>query len=245
MCLRSKIVKILFITIISAYALNAATLKLLERRGPTGSTVLVPVVLEKADDFAGGEFLLQFDQTLLEITTVELTPQTMGFLFVWEVKDDHLAISMAGASGIKNDRITLFQISFRIKRVAQMGDAMELTWKKATIYGSDLTEIPCEFEHGILRVSDIIVFPDPFTPNNDGYNDFANFVVPDSIANEVTVKIFNVSGSKIRVLNKESASYIIWDGFSDEGKISPPGVYLFLLESDTKSLKKGTITLMR
>lgn len=239
------IINNLIIILLSTCIINAASLKLLERRGPTGSTILVPAILEEADDFAGGEFLLQFDKTLLDIAGVELTAQTTDFLFVWEVKDNHIAISMAGASGIKSDRVTLFQISFRIKRVAQMGDAMELTWKKASVYGSDLNEIPCEFEHGIVRVSDIIVFPDPFTPNNDGYNDFANFVVPDSIADKVTVKIFNISGRKIRVLKKESASYIVWDGISDEGKISPPGIYLFLLESDTKQLKKGTITLMR
>jgi len=137
-------------------------------------------------------------------------------------------------------------ISFRIKLSANLGDGSEITWIKCELFDGDTHPIPCATQPGVVRVSDVVVFPDPITPGvKDGFNDTANFVVPDSISGEVLVKIFSVSGNKVREISKGSGTNLEWDGTDDNGNALRPGVYLYLILANGQSFSKGTITIMR
>ncbi len=99
----------------------------------------------------------------------------------------------------------------------------------------------------IIRVSpasllrqDLSVRPNPFTPNNDGYNDRAVFYVSGLDEGRGRVAIYNRRGRKVREIYGDS-----WDGRDDAGSLLPPGVYLFAVHVDGQRSLSGTITLIR
>jgi gliding motility-associated-like protein len=84
------------------------------------------------------------------------------------------------------------------------------------------------------------VWPNPFTPNNDGYNDFVTFDFP--VNNEpLTIEIYNFRGRKIAELKGKNR----WYGKSDSGEDLQPGLYLYLVKIDGAIKVRGTITLAR
>lgn len=94
---------------------------------------------------------------------------------------------------------------------------------------------------GQIRVS-----PNPFTPNNDGFNDavrfdfsqLANITSPD-------IKIFNFNGKLIRTFDNDDivGSVVEWDGTDDGGERLQPGVYLYVVENQNELIIKGSVTL--
>ena len=94
----------------------------------------------------------------------------------------------------------------------------------------------------------IVVSPEVFSPNGDGFNDQLSiqyqFTKPGFVAN---VRIFDASGKLVKYLVKnqlqsQSGSWI-WDGKSDSGKTLEIGVFIILVEiyneaGETKALKR-------
>ena len=97
----------------------------------------------------------------------------------------------------------------------------------------------------MIKVSEFSVFPNPFTPNDDGFNDQVNFIIPDLVASEVVVKIFGLKGNRIREISRSIDSILHWDGFDENNHLMQPGVYLYVILRNSKLMHKGTITLMR
>ena len=83
------------------------------------------------------------------------------------------------------------------------------------------------------------VFPNPFTPNNDGYNDYVEFRFPETLQGNGRILIFNISGKKIRELQD---SYI-WYGNDDSEQPQKPGAYIYIVKSSGKVIAKGVINL--
>jgi gliding motility-associated-like protein len=85
--------------------------------------------------------------------------------------------------------------------------------------------------------------PNTFSPNGDGKNDFLLFTIKGIVKFDVV--LFNRWGNKVAEWDSNSSG---WDGMSD-GKVSPEGVYFYILRardlSDNLSEYKGSITLMR
>ena len=95
-------------------------------------------------------------------------------------------------------------------------------------------------------------FPDPFTPNGDGINDFCQFwflkmgISPASIyiydSHSILVREIDVSGRgggvSVNVLSR-------WDGRDFSGKPVPQGVYLYVIEQEGKIICTGTVTVAR
>jgi hypothetical protein len=93
----------------------------------------------------------------------------------------------------------------------------------------------------------ISVFPDVFTPNNDGENDFASITIntraPGKIINAV---IFNTLGKRVRYLLKNqnlgAANRFTWNGYNDNDELLPSGIYIIFTQIfDTK----GSVTKYR
>jgi hypothetical protein len=80
------------------------------------------------------------------------------------------------------------------------------------------------------------VFPDPFSPDDDGFDDRAGitYELPVTVAT-VNVKIYDVLGRLVRFLcnNEPSGSHrtIFWDGHNDEGRHCRIGIYIVYLEA--------------
>jgi len=84
--------------------------------------------------------------------------------------------------------------------------------------------------------SSISISPNPFSPDNDGFEDFTviNFNLSRPLS-QVRIKVFDNQGRLVRTLvdNKPSASHnsIIFDGFDSNGRPLRIGIYILLIES--------------
>lgn len=225
--------------------LIGSTLSLSERRGPSGSIIKVPLNFKDAEKVAGAELLIQYDPTLLEFIDVSLSTFTQNFIISSDNQGDKIAVTIAGAAGLKQTKGVLFYLNFRIKLSATTGTATELTILSHKLYNESGDVLNAEAEHGLVKVSDIVVYPNPITPNNDGYNDMATFVIPDSISGDVTVKLFGLTGNQVAKLTKEDHPFLQWNGLDDQGHQLRPGPYIYMIQSGSTVLSKGTITIMK
>ncbi len=110
------------------------------------------------------------------------------------------------------------------------------------------TEIPAGNNHAAASLQGdndgIRVGPNPFTPNNNGFNDFVRFDF--SGADAVTgylVRIFDMNGKQVRSLAANGQSEIIWDGTDTGGSVLKPGIYLYLIERNSRVVRRGSVTL--
>ena len=99
---------------------------------------------------------------------------------------------------------------------------------------------------GVFPVQETIsVLPNPFTPNDDGYNDYVEFKYAEMHTQKPLVRIFNLRGRKICELKDFSGHEYRWYGRDDDGREVEPGVYIYILELGGEKISKGTITLIR
>jgi hypothetical protein len=92
------------------------------------------------------------------------------------------------------------------------------------------------FAQNPIRQSKVIVSPNPFSPDNDGFEDFTiiNFNL-SRLLSQVRIKVFDSQGRLVRTLanNKPSASQnsVIFDGLDNNGRPLRIGIYILLIES--------------
>ena len=95
--------------------------------------------------------------------------------------------------------------------------------------------------------------PNPFTPNGDGRNDvtFFSFFVSNLIAERpVSINIFDVTGRLVRSLldTKSTAQAYVeqnairWDGRDNNGRLLPPGLYIYQIKVDVDGLSPAVVT---
>ncbi len=95
--------------------------------------------------------------------------------------------------------------------------------------------------------------PNPFTPNGDGKNDqtFFNFFVSNLTEERpVQVKIYDVTGRLVKTLldTKSTAQAYVeqnaipWDGRDDNGRLLPPGLYLYQIIVEVDGLEPAVVT---
>ncbi|MBP1682912.1 MAG: hypothetical protein H6Q27_476, partial [Ignavibacteriaceae bacterium] len=84
--------------------------------------------------------------------------------------------------------------------------------------------------------SNISVSPNPFSPDNDGFEDFTiiNYKLTQATS-QVRIKIFDNKGRLVRTLANNQASgssgSIIYDGIGDDGQALRIGIYIIFLEA--------------
>ena len=96
-------------------------------------------------------------------------------------------------------------------------------------------------------LAEVIVSPNPFTPNGDGINDLAQFqfqLHEVSTPRMLVVDIFDLSGRRVRRLDQQNvvrglfgdrASDITWEGLDDQGGQLAPGIYLYRISLNADS----------
>lgn len=103
--------------------------------------------------------------------------------------------------------------------------------------------------------SNISVSPNPFSPDNDGFEDFTiiNYNLSQSVS-QIKLKIFDSRGRLVRTVysNQPSGSNgsVIFDGLDDDGNALRIGIYIILLEalndnSGTVETLKTTVVVAR
>ncbi|TDO19618.1 DUF7507 domain-containing protein [Pedobacter duraquae] len=88
-----------------------------------------------------------------------------------------------------------------------------------------------------------VYIPNTFTPNGDGRNDF--FLIYGNTIASMTLRVYNQWGQFIFESRRPELG---WDG-TYKGQLQPNGVYVYyvdvVFQDGTKTLKKGSITLLR
>lgn len=102
-----------------------------------------------------------------------------------------------------------------------------------------------KIESHIQEYSALLAFPNIFTPNNDGSNEFFRPIEIKNIK-ETNVIIYNRWGMTVFESNDINFS---WDGRAKNGEVCSDGIYYFIFEySDACNIRqayKGIITLIR
>lgn len=86
------------------------------------------------------------------------------------------------------------------------------------------------------------VIPNPFTPNNDGFNDRTEFRQGDEIPLAWVVTIMERTGRIVKCLT-DGERY--WNGKDEAGELMLPGTYLYIVSNGDRVLHRGLIQLIR
>ncbi len=99
----------------------------------------------------------------------------------------------------------------------------------------------------ILEVfeGELVVRSNPFTPNDDGFNDKVSFNFEKVGVIDPLLKLFDVSGRMILTIKDRAGYEFIWDGKDRFGNPAQPGVYLYLLEDQNQMIANGYVVLAR
>lgn len=91
----------------------------------------------------------------------------------------------------------------------------------------------------------LVVRPNPFTPNGDSKNDQAVFNIAELVLSQPQLNIYDIAGRKIRSINTVINNQLSWDGVDNNGQEQLPGVYLYVLQDGSRSVAKGYVALAR
>lgn len=101
---------------------------------------------------------------------------------------------------------------------------------------------PILYDLSIISVSSkqLIIQPNPFSPNNDGFNDEAEFLFPGLLEKNYSIRIFDYNGREIAILYNENK----WNGRMKNGMIAKPGAYFCLIKVNNKIITNGIVGLV-
>ncbi|MEW6194401.1 MAG: lamin tail domain-containing protein [Bacteroidota bacterium] len=94
--------------------------------------------------------------------------------------------------------------------------------------------------------SKVTISPNPFSPDNDGFEDFTiiSFSISQKLS-QVRIKVFDSLGRLVRTLANDRASAsnnsIVFDGLDDSGRALRIGIYILLIEISTETGYTETI----
>jgi hypothetical protein len=91
----------------------------------------------------------------------------------------------------------------------------------------------------------VVARPNPFTPNDDGYNDRVVFDLRELVLSQPRLRIYSFEGRLLRNLVPSAKDRIVWDGRDDNGREQLPGVYLFVLQDGGSVIESGYVVLAR
>ena len=126
-----------------------------------------------------------------------------------------------------------------------------------TAAGFTVSPAEVTINDGDVAAEAITICPDPFTPNDDSFNDRVKFSI-DGLEGP-TLSIYTLEGVLIHTSddltvmdfrcnespNSSSSTALFWDGRDDDGQDQPAGIYLFAIRDATSVVTAGHLTLAR
>jgi gliding motility-associated-like protein len=97
----------------------------------------------------------------------------------------------------------------------------------------------------VQKADQLPVAPNPFTPNGDGINDRARFDVTQFGLEQPVLSIYTFEGRRLQTVQEMREGELRWDGTGPDGEPQPPGVYLYIVREDGRTVASGHITLAR
>jgi hypothetical protein len=103
-------------------------------------------------------------------------------------------------------------------------------------FGGSPGKVNSIFAQNLNQEKNISVSPNPFSPDNDGFEDFTiiNYNLTQPTA-QVRIKIFDNKGRLVRTLLNNAPSgqngSVIFDGLDDDGQVLRIGIYIIFLEA--------------
>ena len=98
----------------------------------------------------------------------------------------------------------------------------------------------------IVGGAKITVRSNPFTPNDDGINDEAEFNFEQFDVENPRLKIFNMHGKKVREFEGQNNTHVfLWDGRDSNGRALLPGIYLYILSDKQSPLARGCVVIAK
>jgi hypothetical protein len=94
-------------------------------------------------------------------------------------------------------------------------------------------------------VRELVVRPNPFTPNDDGYNDAVEFNFSTLGLSRPALRIFDVDGLAVVHEDNLHAGVFVWRGRDRNGRALPPGIYLYSLQDSGRNVANGYVVLAR
>ena len=86
-----------------------------------------------------------------------------------------------------------------------------------------------------LPISETVITPEVISPNNDGFEDFAeiNLRFPD-LDNRLTISIYNARGKLVKHLANNvlcgNEAQFRWEGLDDQNQLLPSGMYVVMIQ---------------
>jgi hypothetical protein len=208
-------------------------ISLSETHGLRGETVSVPITVDNADILSSGDMSISYDGKVLRAIDILSSD---GLLMANNISQPGLIrISFAGV-----DRLNYGKLA-EIKFEVLTDDVSPLTFKMAELYGTDALPLNSKFTNKQFRswavapeLSALLQnYPNPFNPET---------WIPYQLheANEVVIRIHNVSGELVRELRlgyKSAGQYMTqdrsayWDGRNEAGERVSSGVYFYNIQA--------------
>lgn len=233
---------------IGAYNPSEIIVAIPDTSAPPNCKLDIPIIVPEANGIAGAQIKVTYNSKILTALDVRKTALTADFFLVDSLAPGEIRIVLARATGLAAGGGKFVELAFQVNATARKGDTTTLALATLALYDENTNPIPATSVNGLVTVGApeaVSVSPNPFTPNNDGFNDFVNFRFPEMLTPPAEVAIFNISGKRVRRLSTPSGDGCEWDGVDDDGRALEPGVYIYLIRSNGKQVANGTVTLMR
>jgi hypothetical protein len=186
-------------------------------------------------------------------------------LFGPEVQDDRVVFAFPRLQG-EDDSFKQLEVSFQVP-VLRFGtkfsgwvfDSEDPDQIKQQIQPGNAT---FRFAGDVLAVNtpvggdllvDVVVSPNPFTPNGDGVNDALSFsyqLREVTAARPISLVIYDLAGAAVAefpTVDARSGEFTQrWDGSDAAGRLVPPGMYLYRLRLDAslEDIRTGVLSVI-
>lgn len=197
-------------------------------------------------------FTLMEDGSGIDESSFELVIREHGNMHVYDYTDVDWSVAVTGPSGeIRTVDVTYYPAVHGVEFTS--GDSVFVS---VYLYDSPDTCAPNEFADSMQFIIEpdveCLVFPNPFTPNNDDINDLAVFNYPFMFSEKAELAIYTVRNvevyrAEIDMVDRDIVEFgpRSWDGKDSQGKLLPDGLYIYLIIQDGEVVCNGTVVLAR
>jgi len=108
-----SIVHGVILTVILAASVQAMVIRIPSRLAAVGQQFSLPVIIDKADNLAGLKIVIEYDEKVIAYRKCEKSKQAQSLMHVVnDNKPGVLIIVMAGAKGLKGEKLTIVDLVF-------------------------------------------------------------------------------------------------------------------------------------